>query len=212
MSKKLLVSSLVQATLMNSFLMDEIKTGFWINQRPSTHGAAWDGVTIEVSDTNAVGPTGDFKPARFYDFLNPEFTKIHEAKLVQIAQTVKPNMTFKALKKELIELARIIGGRMTDKSQEPARVYRGNNRVVFDVIRTVDRKKVMTVAGAQAAVDAATKAVKKTAVKKTVTKIQTPVTDAVKAKKAKVQADEAGVTVTKSAAGATVRRVAAKVA
>ncbi len=213
MSKQLLVSSAVQAALMNSFLLAEIQTGFWKDQRPVTHGPAWDGVEVVVTTTNQVGPVGEWKPLRFYDFLNPEFTKIHEAKLVEIAQTIKPNVTFKALKKELIELARIIGGRMTDKTQEPARVYRGNNRSDFDVIRTVERKKVMTVAGAKANVAAAAK----TVTKKTVVKA-TPVTDAVKAitaKKTSVKKTdvvEEGVTITKTAAGATVRRVAVKTA
>lgn len=205
MTKQLLVSSAVQAALMNQFLLAEIQTGFWKDQRPVTHGAAWDDVQVVVSDSNAVGPTGGFKPTRFYDFLNPEFTKLHEARLVEIAKTLKPNVTFKALKKELIELARIIGGRMTDKTQEPARVYRGNNRSDFDVIRTVERQKVLTVAGAKATLDAARATAKKTVVKK----VLTPVTDTVKTIAAKKAAADLknGVTVTKTAAGATVRRV-----
>lgn len=212
MSKQLLVSSAVQAALMNSFLLAEIQTGFWKDQRPVSHGPAWEGVEIVVSDTNAVGPTAGWKPLRFYDFLNPEFTKLHEARLVEIAQTIKPNVTFKSLKKELIELARIIGGRMTDKTIEPARVYRGNNRADFDVIRTVERQKVMTVAGAKANVAAANR----TVTKKTVVKA-TPMTDAVRALTAKktvkkVDAPEEGVTIVKTAAGATVRKVAVKIA
>lgn len=140
--KKLLVSSVIQAKLMNEFLINEIQNGFWVGQRPVTHGEAWAGVVAVVSDTNQVGPVNGFKPVRFYDFLNPTFTKIYESKLVEIAQSVKPNMTFKSLKKELIELARIIGGRMTDKTEEPARMYRGNNRADFDVLRSVDRQRV----------------------------------------------------------------------
>jgi hypothetical protein len=192
MAKQLLVSSQIQATLMNEFLIDQIRNGFWVGQRPANHGTAWEGVEAVVSETNQVGPIGEFKPMRYYDFLNPEFTKLHEQKLVELAQTVKPTMTFKALKKELIELARIIGGRMTDKTQEPARVYRGNNRADYSVIRVVDKKRVTTPAGAKAAVDRAA-----TAVKKTVTKI-------------KNKPSEDGVTVTKTASGATVRRVAVK--
>jgi hypothetical protein len=213
MTKQLLVSSAVQAALMNAFLLAEIRTGFWKDQRPVTHGQAWEGVEVVVSSTNQVGPVGEWKPARFYDFLNPEFTKQFEAKLVEIAKTVKPAMTFKALKKELIELARIIGGRMTDKTQEPARVYRGNNRKDFDVIRVVERQKVLTVAGAKSNIDAAVANVKKTAVKK-VTTPATPVTDAIRGltAKKKVIVPEDGVTITKTAAGATVRRVAVKTA
>lgn len=208
MTKQLHVSSAIQAALMNSFLLTEIQTGFWKDQRPVTHGPAWQGVEVVVSDSNAVGPVGEWKPLRFYDFLNPEFTKLHEAALVAIAQTIKPNVTFKSLKKELIELARIIGGRMTDKTIEPARVYRGNNRADFDVIRTVERQKVMTVAGAKANIAAANR----TVTKKTVVKAATPMTDAVRALTAKKirKADvvEEGVTIIKTAAGATVRRVA----
>jgi hypothetical protein len=214
MSKQLRVSSAVQAALMNEFLLEQIQTGFWKDQRPVTHGPAWEGVTVVVSDTNAVGPDGGFKPLRFYDFLNPEFTKLHEKRLVEIAQKLKPNVTFKALKKELIELARIIGGRMTDKTQEPARVYRGNNRQDFDVIRTVERKKVMTLAGAKDALASAVKtATKKTATKRT--EPASPLTDAVKALTAgkktakKKVSDEPGVTVTTTSQGATVIRRAA---
>jgi hypothetical protein len=209
MTKQLLVSSAVQAALMNAFLLTEIRTGFWKDQRPVTHGQAWEGVEVVVSSTNQVGPVGEWKPARFYDFLNPEFTKQFEAKLVEIAKTIKPNMTFKALKKELIELARIIGGRMTDKTQEPARVYRGNNRKDFDVIRVVERQKVLTVAGAKSNIDAAIANVKKTAVKKAV--VATGSVQGLTAKK-KVITPEDGVTIMKTAAGATVRRVAVKTA
>ncbi len=194
MTKKLLVSSALQAVLLNNFLISEIQSGFWKQQRPSTHGAAWNDVEIVVTPTNQVGPIDGFTPLRFYDFLNPEFTKLYENKLVEIAQTVKPTMTFKALKKELIELARIIGGRMTDKTQEPARVFRGNNRSDYDVIRTVERKKVVSVASAQAAVKTAIATVKKTVVKKTAAPV----------------AETNGVTVTKTSTGATVRKVAAK--
>lgn len=203
MSKKqLLVSSAVQAALLNEFLLGELVTGFWKDQRPVGHGDAWTDVQIVVSTTNVVGPAGGFKPLRFYDFLNPEFTKIHEAKLVSIAKKLKPATTFKSLKKELIELARIIGGRMTDKTQEPARVFRGNNRTDFDVIRTVDRVKVMTAAGAAKALKAAVKtATKKTAVKKPTT---------APAVVAKTDAKKPAVTVSKTASGATVRKVAAK--
>lgn len=193
MSKQLLVSSQLQAVLMNELLLDHIKTGFWKDQRPAGHGLQWEGVKVVVSDTNIVGPTGGFKPTRFYDFLNPEFTKLYEDHLVQVASTVKPGIKFKALKKELIELARIIGGRMTDKTKEPARVYRGNNRSDFDVIRVVNKQKTMTAAQAKAAVASSLSSVKKTAVRRQDS-----------------TSPHGEVTITKSAAGATVRRVAVK--
>jgi hypothetical protein len=209
----LLVSSAIQAALLNEFLLAEMQDGFWRDMRPAGHGAVWAGVKVEVSTTEAVGPVG-FTPLKNYDFLNPEFTKLNEAKLVAIAQAVKANMTFKALKKELIELARIIGGRMTDKTKEPARLFRGNNRADFDVIRSIERQKVVTVAGAKAAVDAAAKTVKKTVTKKKAEPVAEPVVAAKKTatkKSNKVKLDvEEGVTVTVTSSGATVRKVAAK--
>lgn len=204
MSKTLLVSSQVQANLLNKFLLNEIVNGFWKAQRPATHVDAWKDVEVKVTDTNQVGPINGFKPVRFYDFINPEFTKIHESTLVSLAQEVKPNMTFKTLKKELIELARIVGGRMTDKTQEPARVYRGNNRSDYNVIRTVDHQKVLTVAGAKALVENAVNTVKKTAVKKPVE------VDGVKKTAVKKVLSEDGVTTTTTSSGATVRKVAVK--
>jgi hypothetical protein len=198
MTKQLVVSSPLQAALLTNFLIAEIQTGFWKDMRPVGHGAAWDGVEVVVATGNEVGPAGGFVPMKNYDFLNPAFTKIYEAKLVEVARTVKPTMTFKALKKELIELARIIGGRMTDKTKEPARVYRGNNRADFDVIRTVERQRVMTVAGAKAAIATANASVKKTAVKKATT--------------VKKPQSEEGVTIVTTSSGATVRKVAAKTA
>lgn len=210
----LFVSSAIQAALLNDFLLAEMQDGFWRDMRPAGHGAVWANVKVEVSPTDAVGPLG-FTPMKNYDFLNPEFTKLHEAKLVAIAQTVKANMSFKALKKELIELARIIGGRMTDKTKEPARLFRGNNRADFDVIRSVEKQKVVTVAGAKAAIDAAVKTVKKTAVKKPKAEpTAAPVVATKKAtakKSSKVKLDvEDGVTITVTSSGATVRKVAAK--
>lgn len=198
MAKQLLVSSQIQADLVNKFLLNEIQNGFWKDMRPVGHGLVWDGVVAVVAEGDAVGPVG-FKPMKNYDFLNPEFTKLNEDLLVQIARSVKPNMTFKALKKELIELARIVGGRMTDKTKEPARAFRGNNRPDYDVIRVVNREKVViATSGAKAVVAEAAAKVKRTAVKKT--------------KEVKAPVAEDGVTIVTTASGATVRKVAAKTA
>lgn len=198
MAKQLLVSSQIQADLVNQFLLNEIQNGFWKDMRPVGHGLVWDGVVAVVAEGDAVGPVG-FKPMKNYDFLNPEFTKLNEDLLVQIARSVKPNMTFKALKKELIELARIVGGRMTDKTKEPARAFRGNNRPDYDVIRVVNREKVViATSGAKAVVAEAAAKVKRTAVKKT--------------KEVKAPVAEDGVTIVTTASGATVRKVAAKTA
>lgn len=152
--KVLLVASPIQKLLMDEVLLNEIQNGFWVGMRPANHSEVWEGVTVEVASENTVGPVG-FTPRKNYDFLNPTFTPNVKDRMVELAQTIKPTMTWKALKKELIELARIVGGRMTDKSREPARAYRGNNRDSFDVIRVVNRQRILTVAEAKQAVDEA---------------------------------------------------------
>jgi hypothetical protein len=135
MSKQLLVSSKIQLVLMNDLLLNEIQYGFWKDQRPVDHGAAWNNVQVLQSETNVVGCLNGFTPLRFYDFLNSKFLAIHEQRIMELSRTIKPGIAFKTIKKELIELARIIGGRLTDKTQEPVRVFRGNNRKDYDVVR-----------------------------------------------------------------------------
>lgn len=173
--KQLFVSSQVQVALLKNVLIPEMATGFWKDHRPADHAAQWADVEIIVTQDTKLGPV-DFTVPRLYNFVNPEFIKPNEAKLVAAAQEVKASSNFRSVKKELIELSRIVGGRLTDVSAEPTKANRGNNKsgTIQD-----------TVSKAKTAVKKATTAVKKTVVKK-----------------------DANVTVTKTAGGATVRRVA----
>lgn len=193
MTKKvLLVSSALQAALLTDLLIHEFSEGFWKGMRPAGHEADWKDVSVEVSSTNQLGPVG-FTPRKNYGILNPAFTEIHEAAMVSIAQRFRPSITFKTLKKEILELSAILGGRMTDRTKEPARAWRGNNRAEYDTIRSVNRQKVLTVAGAKTA----TKVARKTAVKEHEERVVSRVVNGVKSE----------VIITKTAAGATVRHV-----
>lgn len=153
MSKQLFVASEVQAALLKDLLIPEMANGFWKNHRPANHAEQWKDVEIIVSDTNALGPV-DFVIPRLYNFVNPDFIKPNEARLVAIAQTIKPASNFRSVKKELIELSRIVGGRLTDKEGTPTKANRGNN-------------KPITAEDGQTAVKKAATAIKRTAVKKT---------------------------------------------
>ena len=152
MSKQLFVSSAVQVALLKNVLIPEMATGFWKEHRPADHAAQWLDVDIIVTEDSKLGPV-DFTVPRLYNFVNPDFIKPNEAKLVAAAQAVKPSSNFRSVKKELIELSRIVGGRLTDANANPTKANRGNNKN-----GTVQE----TVAKAKTAVKKATTAVKKT--------------------------------------------------
>ena len=154
--KKLYVSSTVQAALLKEVIIPEMATGFWKDHRPADHAAQWADVEIIVSDSDILGAVS-FTIPRLYNFVNPDFIKPNEARLVEVAAAIKASSNFRSVKKELIELSRIVGGRLTDKNGIPTKANRGNNKA-----STVQE----TVKKAKTAVKKATTAVKKTAVKK----------------------------------------------
>jgi hypothetical protein len=188
LSKILFVSSPVQAALMTQVFIPELINGFWKNHRPAGHGDVWRDVQVQVSPDGTLGPVG-FAAPRNYNFLNLDFALPNEARLVAIAQAVKPNSNFKSIKKELIELGRIVGARLVNEGAVPVKLYRGNHRPGTE---TVSSSKARMASGSLTI--AATKPLKtKPAVKKTV--VRTPSND--------------GVVIKKTASGATVRRVSA---
>lgn len=177
MTKRLYVSSIVQAKLLAAVLIPQMKDGFWKNHRPADHYKEWEGVEIEVSETEQLGVDG-WKVPRLYNFVNPDFIKPNERLLVEAAQSVKPSSTFRSVKKELIELSWIVGGRLTSKSGIRVKANRGTNKPAPATEQAIQ--------AAKATVKTATTAVKKTAVKKV---------------------EEPNVEIIKTSSGATVRRV-----
>lgn len=178
MTKRLYVSSAVQAVLLSNVLVPQMKDGFWKDHRPANHHKEWEGVEIIVSEDDRLGAE-DFKIPRTYNFVNPDFIKPNEHLLVSTAQVAKANSNFRSVKKELIELSRIVGGRLTSKSGIPTKANRGNNKPTLTADEAISLAKT-TVAKA-------TNTVKKTAVKK--------------------KNDDPNVEIFKTSSGATVRRV-----
>lgn len=125
--KKLYVASIVQAALLKNVLIPEMATGFWKDHRPADHAAQWADVEIIVSEDDKLGAE-DFTIPRLYNFVNPEFIKPNEVRLVEAAVAAKASSNFRSVKKELIELSRIVGGRLTSKSGELIKANRGNNK------------------------------------------------------------------------------------
>ena len=123
MSKKVLVvATAVQKAVMETVLLQEIATGFWKDTRPADHAESWKGVAIEVG--TKLGAEG-FDIPRNYNFVNPDFFKKSEAKLLEAAQTVEKELTVKSLKKQLIQLNQILGGRVKEIGGEVEKLARG---------------------------------------------------------------------------------------
>lgn len=191
MSTKILyVSSAVQAALMSQVFIPELIDGFWKDHRPAGHGDAWRDVQVQVTTDGTLGPVG-FAAPRNYNFLNLDFALPNEARLVAVAQTVKSNSNFKSVKKELIELGRIVGSRLVSRDSTPVKLYRGNHKPGTETVSSSKARQASAML-----TTAATKSVKvqKTTVKKTVVKAPAIMTDD-------------GVIITKTSSGATVRRV-----
>lgn len=132
-AKRLYVSSQVQAALMKDILIPEMATGFWKDHRPADHHAQWMEVDIVVSDDEKLG-AHNFTVPRLYNFVNPDFIKPNEDRLVACAQAIKGSSNFRSVKKELIELSRIVGGRLTDKNGIPTKANRGTNKPSADAV------------------------------------------------------------------------------
>ena len=109
MSRTLTVATEVQKAVFTQVLLGEIATGFWKNARPADHADSWKNVEITVgSELGAVG----FDVPRNYNFVNPDFFRKAEDKLMNAAKTVNPDITVKQLKKQLISLNQILGARL----------------------------------------------------------------------------------------------------
>lgn len=162
MTKQLYVSSAVQAALLTEVLIPEFSVGFWQNHRPADHAAQWKDVQIIVTTDGTLGPV-NFKIPRLYNFVNPDFIKPNEDKLVACAQSIKSSSNFRSVKKELIELSRIVGGRLADQSAAPLKANRGNNKATSTTEGVAQAKAAVAKAGGE---------VKRTAVKKTATEVQ----------------------------------------
>lgn len=124
--KQMFVSSQIQINLLTKVLIPEMKFGFWQGHRPAGHGDQWDDVELLVTTNNLVGPT-NFVVPRNYNFVNPEFLDTCEERLLNAAREVDPTATMKIVKRLLIELSRIVGGRLTDLSEAPTKANRGTN-------------------------------------------------------------------------------------
>jgi hypothetical protein len=205
---------------MTQVFIPELIDGFWKNHRPAGHGDVWRDVEVKVSEDGKLGTSG-FDTPRNYNFLNLDFALPNEARLVAVAQSAKSNSNFKSVKKELIELGRIVGNRLASRDATPVKLFRGNHKPGTETVSSARARAASAAmaAGAQAVVATPVEATaapagrKPTGPKRTVTKqkivAQGAGQTAANSIKAKLATrDEAGVTVTKTSQGATVRRVA----
>jgi hypothetical protein len=128
MSKKILiVASVVQKAVLEQVIFSQIADGFWKNNRKAAeHAKAWAGVRVTVSPEKGskLGAVG-FAVPRNYNFVNPAFLKACEPQMLDAAKTVQPDMTTKYLRRQLIQLSRIVGGRIKEVGGPISKLNRG---------------------------------------------------------------------------------------
>lgn len=140
MTKILTVANLVQKVVLQQVLSGEIATGFWKNARPADHADSWKGVDIVVGTD--LGATG-FDVPRNYNFVNPDFFRKTEDRLMEVAKSANPDITVKQLKKQLISLNQIIGSRLKEVGGQVTKLPRGRKQSV-DVPNVTETKKTTT--------------------------------------------------------------------
>lgn len=140
MSKILTVATEVQKAVFEQVLLNEIATGFWKNARPADHADSWKGVTLIIGAD--LGSSG-FNVPRNYNFVNPDFFRKTEDKLMSAAKTVNPDITVKQLKKQLIALNQILGARLKEIGGVITKLPRGRKQP-SETIAPVSVKKSKT--------------------------------------------------------------------
>lgn len=125
MSKVLTVATPVQAAVFAEVLLAEIATGFWKNARPADHADSWKGVDVVVG--TELGASG-FDVPRNYNFVNPDFFRKAEDRLMTAAKVVNPDITVKQLKKQLISLNQILGARLKEIGGVVTKLPRGRKQ------------------------------------------------------------------------------------
>lgn len=124
-NKSLTVATAVQRAVMQDVLLGEIASGFWKNARPADHAESWKGVEIKVG--TVLGASG-FEIPRNYNFVNPDFFTKNSKKLMDSALAVDANITEKGLKKQLLMLNQILGGRLAETGGTVTKLPRGRKQ------------------------------------------------------------------------------------
>ena len=144
MAKVLVVSSLVQKAVFEQVLLAEMQNGFWKNARPADHADYWKQVKLQVVEDDgvmALGPHG-FEVPRNYNFVNPDFFRKAEDRLMAAAESAHAGTTGKQLKKQLITLNQIIGTRIKEVGGPVTKLSRGRKQATEIV--SAPAKKVGT--------------------------------------------------------------------
>ena len=130
MKKILTVSTPVQKAIFEQVLLQEMAQGFWKNARPADHADYWKGVHLEVVTEDGITKLGSngFDIPRNYNFVNPDFFRKTEDKLMAVAETAQPGITVKQLKKQLIALNQIIGARLKEVGGTVSKLPRGRKQ------------------------------------------------------------------------------------
>lgn len=140
-NKVLTVATAVQRAVLQEVLLNEIATGFWKNARPADHAESWKGVEIKVG--TVLGASG-FEIPRNYNFVNPDFFNRSGKKMLDAALVVDANITEKGLKKQLLALNQILGGRLTETGGTVTKLPRGRKQTTATTTTTTKKATTTT--------------------------------------------------------------------
>lgn len=130
MQKILSVETEIQKAIFENVLLPEITSGFWKNVRPYNHADFFKDVSVMLGQN--LGTFG-FKCSRSYNFINPDFFKKNEERLLNVAQQINKNITKRQLRKQLISLNEILKsrqGEVNDDGVKPSRRKRNPSTAV----------------------------------------------------------------------------------
>lgn len=142
MAKVLTVATPVQKAVFEQVMLSEMSHGFWKNARPADHADYWKGVSLEVG--TELGASG-FDVPRNYNFVNPDFFRKIEGRLMEVAETAQPGITVKQLKKQLIALNQIIGSRLKEVGGTVSKLPRGRKQQVEVQVAAVKKTATTSV-------------------------------------------------------------------
>lgn len=119
----LIVATSFQKEVLEKILIPEIKNGFWKRMRPNDKTSHWDSLSIEVGFE--LGLT-DFELTRSYNFCNADFFKKFQDKIMALAKvSIGPSVKTSVVKKQLLMITQIMGGRLTEIGGEVTKLKRG---------------------------------------------------------------------------------------
>ncbi len=147
MNKTFTVVTELQKAMLEQVIFPEMDKGFWKGVRPADHYDSWKGVRVVIGEN--LGASG-FDVPRNYNFVNPEFLNKCESRLLEVGKQVNAKVTMKQIKRQLISLSQITGGRLKEVGGEITKLRRGRQPTPVGAVTEKKLASNVTIRKAQA--------------------------------------------------------------